>query len=227
MSETLDPTGKLHQIETIAHESCERFQIPAGIIGLHNDLRKAKLPDGNTLQGKRQHQLRWGAFLLTYACIEGFFNGVLDGPSNRIIPINPDKINKTAKDNHGIDLFTNDWWVRTLVQPKPQSGGQFGEWRVYKGTHELRNYLSDMKSLRDTLSHGGDPTTSTNKSRALWSTTTRNSLRMLGVEGFMQASFDLIEHTILAYGGSCNAFPSWPDLPHNEFQNRKPTMVHR
>jgi hypothetical protein len=48
----------------------------------------------------------------------------------------------------------------------------------------LKDYLSDMKGLRDLLSHGGDPFSVTNDGRTLWEVRGGWSLRLMGVEGF-------------------------------------------
>lgn len=206
----------LQLVVRTSHRTADQLKIPAGIIGLHGDLKNAALPDGKILTGPRQHSLRWGAFLLTFASLEGFFNEFLRGSSTRPLPVNLDKIARASENEHGVRLFANDWSMRTLVPPREKDSDQFAEWRIYRGVKELRDYLDDMKSLRDRLSHGDDPFGSSNKSEALWTVTRGNSLRMLGVEGFLQATCDLVENTIQAFGGSPKDFPAWPGLPQRE-----------
>lgn len=67
-----------------------------------------------------------------------------------------------------------------------------------------------MKSLRDLLSHGGDPYTATNDSGALWPVKKGASMQLMGVEGFLQACSDLAGQTILSYGGDLANIPTWP-----------------
>ncbi|MFD6874633.1 MULTISPECIES: hypothetical protein [unclassified Streptomyces] len=76
----------------------------------------------------------------------------------------------------------------------------------------MKLYLADMKSLRDILSHGGDPYTASNHSGALWSLKGGgHSMPLMGAEGFIQACCDLASQTVLAYGGSLADFPEWPE----------------
>ena len=73
-----------------------RLSIPVRMVSAHRELK----------QGKNQYALRWGAFLLAYASIEGFFNSVLSNrkSSNRVLPLNPDKVRHVAKEVDGVEL---------------------------------------------------------------------------------------------------------------------------
>ncbi|WP_139417702.1 hypothetical protein [Agromyces laixinhei] len=173
---------RLDKVLDAARVVSERMKIPAEMITLHGRLRDATLPEGATLQGPGQHTLRWGAFMLAYAPLEAFFNAVLPPTDNRPMPLNVDKIRQTAQREHDVSLFTKRWSLCTLVPPTAPESGQYCEWRRYRGTEETRTYLADMKSLRDRLSHGADPFSSTNRSGAMWSTQKGPSLRMMGVE---------------------------------------------
>ena len=151
-----------------------RLDIPARIVTLHR----------GSARGLNQYALRWGAFLLVYAPLEGFFNDVLGyrEDKNRTLPLNPDRIRDAAKSKHGVDLFTRHWGVRTRTL-RGNKGGR-SDWECFVGHARLRDYLGDMKRLRDLLSHGGNPYLTTNASGALWHTQKGPSMRIMGVEGF-------------------------------------------
>lgn len=177
-----------------------RLDIPARIVSLHR----------GSARGLDQYALRWGAFLLVYAPLAGFFNDVLGyrDDQNRTLPLNPDRTRDAAKRKHGVDLFTREWGVRTRTLRG--NAGQRSDWECFVGPARLRNYLADMKRLRDVLAHGGDPYTTTNRSGARWHTQRGPSMRIMGVEGFLQACCDLADQTVLAYGGHLDDLPDWP-----------------
>lgn len=213
----MNVNAHLDRVIDAGNETSKLLKIPADMISLHSELRDAKLPDGGTLQGKRQHSLRWGAFLLVYAPLEGFFKEALNDSANtRTLPLNIGKIQNKFATVHNVKLFTKDWEVRTLIPTGSAENSSFCEWRTYQGTEKIRCYLSDMKSLRDRLGHGADPLTTTNESGALWPIRKGHSLRMLGVEGFLQAGCDLVNQTITAFGGTSDQFPDWPVPPRFE-----------
>lgn len=147
---------------------------------------------------------------MTYSALEAFFNDVVsDAGHPRTIPLNPDKI-RTAGERHSVRLFANDWGVRTRAQRR--GAGNRSRWVVFSGRQQLGSYLADMKKLRDLLSHGQDPTTTSNLSGALWPLAGgRNSMRLMGAEGFIQAACDLAAQTILAFGGTLDDLPEWPE----------------
>lgn len=104
---------------------------------------------------------------MIYAATEGFFNEVLNAPeSSRVRSLNPDKL-RSAGEPHGVRLFTREWGVRTRVDADPCHSGNYSRWVVFEG-EDLRNYLRDMKALRDLLAHGGDPFSIEACSDALW-----------------------------------------------------------
>ena len=74
-----------------------------------------------------------------------------------------------------------------------------------------QDYLSDMKRLRDLLSHGGDPVSVANDSRTLWKVRGGWSLRLMGVEGFIQLIEDLAEQALLEAGVPLKRVPTWPE----------------
>ena len=198
-------------------EAAERLAVslrtPALLITLHRDINDVAGLDGRRLRGsKKQQALRWGIFTLTYSATEAFFNDVLTPTQagRRLIPLNPDKL-RDAGQRRGVDLFTNGWGVRTRTPG--MFPGQRPRWRTYVGVTGVRQYLADMKSLRDLLSHGGDPFAATNLSGALWVQNKGNSMTLIGAEGFLQACCDLASQTLLAYGGDLSVFPEWPE-PH-------------
>ncbi|RQO50011.1 hypothetical protein DBV08_05685 [Rhodococcus sp. KBW08] len=214
----------LRQVIDVAETAAARLEIPTTMVTLHRDLQHAKMPDGRSLRGPRQHSLRWGAFLLVYGQIEGFFGEVLGyrDEKNRTLPLNPDKIRDVAMKEHAVDLFSQNWGLRTRTLRGKR--GNRSDWETYIGTRRIGDYLSDMKSLRNLLTHGGDPSMATNGSGAFWllqkkrnaqegddDENRRVSMRLMGVEGFIQASTDLMAQTILAYGGSLEDVPDWPE----------------
>jgi hypothetical protein len=78
----------------------------------------------------------------------------------------------------------------------------------------LSLYLMDMKSLRDLLSHGSDPTLVTNNSQTLWPLVNgRFSMRLMGVEGLIQAVEDIASCTAISIAGSGVHLPIWPSPP--------------
>ncbi len=185
---------------------------PCLLVTLHRDIDELHGLDGRRLgRSKKQYALRWAIFSMSYAALEAFFNDILREPADtRALPLNPDKL-RNAGSNHGVRLFTNQWGVRTRTLGR-SAANRRSRWKIYAGTRELASYLADMKHLRDLLSHGQDPTAATNKSGALWPLASGgNSMRLMGAEGFIQACCDLASQTVLAYGGSAQDLPAWPE----------------
>lgn len=203
---------RLPHVINAAKQLAEGLENPCRLVTLHRDIDQLHDDYGNRLgQSKKQHALRWAVFTMAYGAIEAFFNDILRGNDDtRVIPINPGKL-RDAGAKQGVSLFTNDWAVRTraLLQDRP---GWRSRWVVYSGTQQLNAYLSDMKMLRDLLNHGQDPRSVSNKSGALWPLADgRNSMRLMGAEGFIQACCDLASQTVLAYGGRATDLPKWPE----------------
>lgn len=203
------PSVELQQVLGAAHQHAESLRELALLINLRRDLEK--LPSGwADKSGKKKAALRWGIFVMIYAATEGFFNEVLEDPKQtRVLSLNPDKL-RSAGESHRVRLFTREWGVRTRVPVNPCHSGNYSRWVVFEG-ESLRNYLRDMKDLRDRLAHGGDPFSASNASRALWDLKEGVSMRLMGVEGFFQASIDLVAQTILAFGGTSEDIPEWPE----------------
>lgn len=203
------PSVELQQVLDAAHQHTESLRELALLINLRRDLEK--LPSGwADKSGKKKAALRWGIFVMIYAATEGFFNEVLEDPKQtRVLSLNPDKL-RSAGESHRVRLFTREWGVRTRVPVNPCHSGNYSRWVVFEG-ESLRNYLRDMKDLRDRLAHGGDPFSASNASGALWDLKEGVSMRLMGVEGFFQASIDLVAQTILAFGGTSEDIPEWPE----------------
>lgn len=203
------PSVELQQVLDAAHQHAESLRELALLINLRRDLEK--LPSGwADKSGKKKAALRWGIFVMIYAATEGFFNEVLEDPKQtRVLSLNPDKL-RSAGESHRVRLFTREWGVRTGVPVNPCHSGNYSRWVVFEG-ESLRNYLRDMKDLRDRLAHGGDPFSASNASGALWDLKEGVSMRLMGVEGFFQASIDLVAQTILAFGGTSEDIPEWPE----------------
>lgn len=200
---------RIQRVVDAANRHAESLRDPALLISLHRDLRK--LPSGWADEpGKKKSALRWGIFLMVYAATESFFNEVFKVPeSTRVLSLNPDKL-RSAGDNHQVRLFTREWGVCTRVDADPCHSGNYSRWIVFEG-EDLRNYLHDMKRLRDLLAHGEDPFSIETYSDALWERKKGKSMTLMGVEGFFQASTDLVAQTILAFGGTLEEIPEWPE----------------
>ena len=200
---------RIEKVVDAANRHAELLREPALLISLHRDI--GKLPSGWADEsGKKKAALRWGIFIMIYAASEGFFIEVFKAPdSSRVRSINPVKL-RSAGEPHGVRLFTREWGVRTRVDADPCHSGNYSRWVVFEG-EDLRNYLRDMKTLRDLLAHGGDPFSIETYSDALWERKKGKSMTLMGVEGFFQASTDLVAQTILAFGGTREQIPEWPE----------------
>jgi|GEM_PF-876062 hypothetical protein len=197
----------LEQVVDAAYRLARSLRDPALLISLHRDLWKMS-NKGIDQPKNKISALRWGIFTMVYGATEGFFNEILNKSSSHVIPLNPDKL-RYAGEKCRVRLFTREWGVRTRVKGNPSGGGNRSRWMVFEGD-ELRKYLRDMKELRDLLVHGGDPYSVANVSGALWVQNKGNSMNLMGVEGFFQACTDLAGQTILAFGGSLDQLPEWP-----------------
>jgi hypothetical protein len=190
--------------ESAGGELALRLRIPCDIVDVHrlNDSR-----------ARIYSSLRYGAFLLAYAPFESFFTQLTQyagRASGRALPLNLDKIQRELDLQWPDARFqTNLWEGRTRQQPTRP--GSRSEWAHLRGGR-LKDYLSDMKRLRDLLSHGGDPVTVTNDGRTLWQVRGGWSLRLMGVEGFIQFVEDLAEQAILEAGVPLERIPTWPEL---------------
>lgn len=196
----------------LANRLAVSLETPALLISLHRDITDLQGSTGRSLR-KKQQALRWGIFSWSYSATEAFFNDLLqesNAPNNRTLPLNPDKLRNSGT-KIGVKLFTNEWGVRTIGLGKHPERGNRARWRVYQGAADLRNYMADMKELRDILSHGGDPFTMSNRSGALNVTREGNSLTLREAEGFLQACTDLASQTVLAFGGDLSQLPDWPE----------------
>lgn len=207
------PAPSLSDVLKAANGLAAGLVDPTLLVTLHRDIDELHGKDGKRLgRSPKQYALRWGIFSMTYAATEAFFNDIVGDAASksRPVPLRPDRL-RTEAQKHGIKLFTNDWGVRTRIQV-PASGSR-SRWATYVGTQQVRIYLSDMKNLRDILSHGADPWSVSNESGAMWPLADGkgNSMRLMGAEGFLQACTDLAGQTILAYGGGLSDIPIWPE----------------
>lgn len=182
-----------------------RLRIPCDIVDVHRL--------SNSSAQKRYSSLRYGAFLLAYAALEGFFTG-LTGYSQRAagrsLPLNLDKIHRELRVRWPDTKFqTGKWEARTRQQPTGYASRS--EWAHLKGLR-LKNYMSDMKVLRDLLSHGNDPFKVTNTGETLWKVKAGWSMRLMGVEGFLQFVQDLATAALLDAGAAVEGHPRWPTV---------------
>lgn len=160
-----------------------RLRIPCDIVDVHRI---------NDSRARIYASLRYGALPLSCAPLESFFTQLTrytERANGRALPLNLDKIQRELDLQWPNERFqTNLWEGRTRQQPTRP--GSRSEWAHLKGGR-LNDYLSDMKRLRNLLSHGGDPVSVTNGSRTLWKVRGGWSLRLMGVEGFIQLAEDL------------------------------------
>jgi hypothetical protein len=199
------------RVQSALTELATRLQIPCDIIAVHRD---DVAPGGRE---KKYASLRFGAFLLTYAPLEAFFENLTGyrERTNRVLGVNPDKIRTVLADTYGVLDITSQWAARTRVAPTGDTGGR-SPWELLRGPR-LTGYLADMKSLRDILGHGGDPTTVTNRAGTLHPLASGgHSIRLMGVEGFIQAAQDLASETAIALQGVDVPLPDWPAPPSTE-----------
>jgi len=196
-------------VNNALNELSKRLVIPCDIIAVHRE-------DGLRVGGRERKwaSLRYGAFLLAYAPLEGFLNDVTEyrAMKGRPLPVSVDRVRDACRERWGIPNATKRWAARTRVAPVPGSGGR-SRWALLRG-HQLSLYLMDMKSLRDLLIHGSDPSEMTNRSGALWPLKYGGfSMRLMGVEGFIQAAQDIASCTALAIAGADAGIPPWPSPP--------------
>jgi hypothetical protein len=189
--------------EAAGLELAARLRIPCDIVDVHRV---------NDSRARIYSSLRYGAFLLAYAPLESFFTQLTQyskRANGRALPLNLDKIQRELAVQWPNARFqTNLWEGRTRQQPA--GPGSRSEWAYLKGGR-LKDYLSDMKTLRDLLIHGRDPVSVTNGSRTLWKVRGGSSLRLMGVEGFIQFVEDLAEQALLEAGVPLERVPTWPE----------------
>ena len=189
--------------ESAGNELALRLRIPCDIVDVH------RLNDS---QARIYSSLRYGAFLLAYAPLESFFTQLTryaERTNGRALPLNRDKIQRELDLQWPNAVFQSNLWEGRTRQ-QPTRPGSMSEWILLKGGR-LKNYLSDMKRLRDLLGHGGDPFKVTNDSRTLWEVRGGWSLRLMGVEGFIQFAEDLAEQALLEAGVPVENVPDWPE----------------
>lgn len=205
----MDPHVGNHQLVNDAlAELADRLQIPCDIIAVHR---------ADTSRGGRERKytsLRYGAFLLAYAPFEAFLDQLTGyrATKGRVLGTSPDRVREAFRSSHGVANVTQGWKARTRVAPKPGTGGR-SPWEQLEGDR-LRDYLGDMKHLRDLLGHGKDPRLVANTAGTLWQLRDgRSSMRLMGVEGWIQAVQDLAVETAIAVAGSAVVVPAWPTHP--------------
>jgi hypothetical protein len=200
--------GDVETVNAALAELAARLQIPCDVIAVH---RTEVGPGGRE---KKYASLRYGAFLLAYAPFEGFFENLTDyrKTKNRVLGLSPDKIRGAVADAYGVKNVTSGWAARTRSAPVVGTGGR-SPWVMLEG-RRLHDYLGDMKTLRDLLSHGRSPEDVTNAARTLHQLASgKHSIRLMGVEGFIQVIQDIASETALAIVGPSALLPAWPAPP--------------
>jgi hypothetical protein len=189
--------------EAAGTELAARLRIPCDILDVHRV---------NDSRGRIYSSLRYGAFLLAFAPLEGFFTQLTQygrRKSWRALPLNLDKIQQELDSQWPDAHFrTHRWEGRTRQQPTRP--GSRSEWAHLTGAR-LKAYLADMKMLRDLLSHGGNPVKVSNRGQTLWEVRDGWSLRLMGVEGFIQLAEDLAEQALLEADVPPGNVPVWPE----------------
>lgn len=188
-------------------EMAVRMQLPCDIVAVH----RTDAPRGG--RERKYKSLRYGAFLLAYSPLEHYFDSLTGyrARTGRVLPVNADKIRMAIREAGGPPNVTKCWEARTRVAPSGHTGNR-SPWELLVG-RRLAAYLCDMKSLRDLLSHGNDPTLVSNKSGTLYPIAAGFSMRLMGVEGFIQAAQDIASQTAIAIAGRNARIPLWPLPP--------------
>ena len=158
--------------------------------------------------------LRWGAFLLAFAGLEGFFDELVDYRAEhlRTIKINVDSLVREIEASWPGTSLRTAHWVTYTRGPATKPNMNKSEWHKLVGKKKINDYLTDMKDIRNILAHGGDGYLTTKpKSETLWPTKKHGySLRMMGVEGFIRFSEDLATWVGIDVAGDAIVRPSWP-----------------
>jgi hypothetical protein len=150
--------------------------------------------------------------LLAYAPLESFFTQLTrhtERVNGRALPLNLDKIQRELDVQWPDARFRANLWEGRTRQQSTGRGSR-SEWVLLK-SGRLKDYLSDMKRLRDLLSHGADPVNVTNDGGTLWEVHDGWSMWLMGVEGFIQFVEDIAEQALLEAGVLPERVPSWPE----------------
>lgn len=184
-----------------------RLVIPCDIITVHRDHAKVS-------RSKQFASLRYGTMLLTAAALDGFFSAASGWSSARNgqpLGFRQDRVREAFAEGTGVANVPRHWKVRTRVAPA-RSGVLHNRspWEYLSGP-DLRDYLDDIHSVRNTLAHGGDPTAISNKARTFYPLKGGGiSIRLMSAEGFIQAVEDIASQTAIAVLAGDAEIPEWP-----------------
>ncbi|MFD4231358.1 hypothetical protein [Streptomyces sp. NPDC058545] len=183
-------------------ELATRLVIPADMIQVHREASD---------RTRKYTSLRHGAFLLTYAPFERFFNRLAEahGGASRGLAVNPDRIRFTLHQHTGITDATAAWKARARVAPDAARSTNISPW-IYIERARLRDYLADAQRLRNLLAHGAAHLGDQNRSGTLHVVRGGYSARLMWVEGFLQAAQDLAAQTALTLTNGQASLPEWP-----------------
>lgn len=213
-----DQPQRRRDVQGSLYRLARNLQVPCDIVKIHRLQNVGNRPGKGRLGGRTREykSLRYGAFLLAVASFEAYFDDLVNyrRTRGRSIGINADRVGQVLQEQYGYNPVP-DWRARTRV-PGRSKHGNVSPW-VYLKDKRLRNYLSDMQSLRNLLAHGGDPRFASNDAETLYPLSAGGvSLRLMSVEGFLQAAEDIASETAISIS-KANAWsidvPIWPAPP--------------
>jgi hypothetical protein len=199
-------TASPNSINVALTEMAARMTVPCDIIAVHRG-------QPGRSRAREFKSLRYGAFLLAYGAFEAYLDAAVGyrASTDRSIGVNPDKFRTAVDSVHGVPNVTGRWKARTRIAPDGSTGNR-SPW-AYLEKQRLRLYLADMTSLRHLLAHGGDPLRCANAAHTLNVVKGGVSIRLMQVEGFIQAVEDLASETAIAILGAAAEIPEWPVPP--------------
>lgn len=203
VSRTQDALGRL----------AESLVVPCDIVTVH----RQHSPKSRT---KEFYSLRYGALLLALAAFDAFLttsSGFGDKSGHRSVGLNPDRLRRAFHEGTGVVNITGAWHARARVAPEKLGRHHHrSPWYLFEG-NELVRYLDDLQVARNILAHGGTLNGLQNKSGALHKIKGGFSIRLMTVEGTIQAIEDIASQTALVVGVPRAAIPKWPSPQSTKF----------
>jgi hypothetical protein len=189
------------------------LEVPCDIISVHRRHSGKSRP-------KEFQSLRYGAFLLAVASLDAFFTTASGWGQNhpgQSLGIRPDRVRGAFDKYAGVPNVQRHWRARTRVASE-KFGATYkrSPWLLLEG-NELRSYLEDLHGARNVLAHGLDKSNFQNESGAFHPLKKGGfSIRLMSVEGVIQAIEDIASQTAIAVVGPEVDLPSWPEPSQTE-----------
>jgi hypothetical protein len=199
--------NQFDRINGTLSDLAKSIAVPCDIITVHRD---------HSLSSRTQpfQSLRYGAFLLAVVSLDAFFtnaSGFAEQSPGRSIGIRPDRVRESFDKNRGYPNINHHWKARARVaSERIDVTYKRAPWYLFEGS-ELRDYLEDLNDARNVLAHGKDKSKFTNRSGALHPLKAGGaSIRLMTVEGTIQAIEDIASQTALTMIGDDARIPEWP-----------------